>query len=48
MVGLLIDLRAAFDSIDREVLIKAMRERNIREGLINRIEEAQKENSKEE
>lgn len=27
MVALFIDLKAAFDSVDREILVKAMRER---------------------
>lgn len=34
-----VDLKVAFDSVDRGRLIKAMREREIREGLIMRLEE---------
>ncbi|RLU21743.1 hypothetical protein DMN91_006119 [Ooceraea biroi] len=39
LVALFLDLRAAFDSVDRGVLIKAMREREVREGLVDRCEE---------
>lgn len=39
MVALFVDLRAAFDSVDRGVLIEMMKERRIREGLVRRIEE---------
>ncbi|XP_011862008.1 PREDICTED: uncharacterized protein LOC105558746 [Vollenhovia emeryi] len=39
LVVLFLDLKAAFDSVDRGILIKAMRERGIREGLISRCEE---------
>lgn len=38
-----VDLKAAFDSLDREVLMEAMRERGVREGLRNRIEEVYRE-----
>lgn len=38
-----VDLRAAFDSMDRGELIKAMRKRRVREGLIERIEERNEE-----
>lgn len=34
-----VDLKAAFDSVDRGMLIKTIRERRIREGLIERLEE---------
>ena len=37
------DLRAAFDSVDRREVIKAMRERGIREGLVERTEEVLRE-----
>lgn len=33
------DLRAAFDSVDRERLIKVMRERGVREGLVPMCED---------
>jgi len=39
LVALFGDLRAAFDSVDREVLVEAMRERGIKESLISRMEE---------
>jgi len=42
-VALFVDLKAAFDSVDRGVLIEAMRERGIREGLISRVEEVMRE-----
>lgn len=39
-MSLSVDLKAAFDStdreIDREILIKALRERGVREGLVER------------
>jgi len=35
---LFVDLKAAFDSVDRDILIRTMRERGVREGLIDRIE----------
>jgi len=43
MIVLFIDLKAAFDSVDRDTLMRAMRERGVREGLVNRIEEILKE-----
>ena len=39
MVALFIDLKAAFDSVDREVLWRAMEERGVSEDLRRRIEE---------
>lgn len=39
MIALFVDLKAAFDMIDREVLVETMRERGIREGLVRRVEE---------
>lgn len=39
MVALFIDLRAAFDSVDRGVLIGMMKKKRIKEGLIRRVEE---------
>lgn len=38
-MALFVDLRAAFDSMDRRVLYKATREGRIREGLIERVKE---------
>lgn len=43
MAALFVDLKAAFDSVDRKILVKTMRERGIREGLIVRIEEMLRE-----
>ncbi|XP_071572942.1 uncharacterized protein [Temnothorax nylanderi] len=43
LIACFVDLRAAFDSVDRGVLIKAMRERGIREGLVRRTEEILRE-----
>jgi len=42
-VALFVDLKAAFDSVDRGVLLEAMRERGIREGLVSRVEEIMRE-----
>lgn len=39
VVALFINLKAAFDSVDREILREAMRERRIREGLIESVME---------
>ena len=38
-----VDLRAAFDSMNRGVVIRSMRERGIREGLVEKVEEMLKE-----
>lgn len=43
LVVLFMNLKAAFDSVNRGVLIEAMREREIRERLIGRVEEMVKE-----
>ena len=43
MVVLFVDMKAAFDSVDREVLVKAMRGRGVREGLVVRCEEVLRE-----
>lgn len=32
LVSLFVDLKAAFNSVDREILIRALRERRIRDG----------------
>lgn len=39
MVAFLVDLKTAFDSVDRNILIRVIKERGIREGLISRCEE---------
>lgn len=46
MVVLFVDLRAAFDTVDREILWKTMRERGIREELVRRCEDMLKETRK--
>lgn len=38
-----IDLRAAFDSVNREVLVREMRKRRVSEGLVVRCEEVLRE-----
>jgi len=43
MVAMFVDLKAAFDSVDRKVLLNTMREKGIREGLIERVEEVLRE-----
>lgn len=40
MVALFIHLKAAFDTMDRRVLLDGMRKKGIRKGLIGRMEEA--------
>lgn len=43
MVATFVNLKAVFDSVDRKVLLEAMKERGVREGLRSRIEEGYKE-----
>lgn len=43
IIALFIDLKAAFDSVDRGILVKAMEERGVREGLVIRVEEILRE-----
>lgn len=43
MLALFVDLKAAFDSVDKGILLEAMRKRGIREGLSKRVEEMMKE-----
>ena len=43
MLVLFVDLKAAFDSVDRGVLIRAMRKRRVREGLVARCGEVLQE-----
>lgn len=39
MYGFFIDLKAAFDKVDRRILWRAMEERGIRRGLVERVKE---------
>jgi len=43
MVAAFIDLRAAFDSVDREILLRMMRRRGVREGITERVWEVLRE-----
>jgi len=43
LVALFVDFKAAFDSVDRGVLVETMRERGVREGLVRRVEELLRE-----
>ncbi|XP_046142799.1 uncharacterized protein LOC123988066 [Osmia bicornis bicornis] len=43
VIAFFIDLRAAFDSVDRGVLMEALRERGVREGLRKRVKELLRE-----
>lgn len=43
LVALFVDLKAAFDSVDREVLVGTMRECGIREGLTVSVEQVIRE-----
>lgn len=42
-MALFIDLKAAFDSVDRRRLVSAMKERGVREGLVERVQEVLRE-----
>lgn len=43
MVAIFVNLRAAFDSVDREELVKGMRKLRVRKGLVERVEEILRE-----
>lgn len=43
MVAFFVDLRVAFDSVDREILGREMRKRGVREGLVRMCEDILKE-----
>lgn len=43
MVVLFVDLRAVFDTANREILLKTMREREVKEGLEKRCEKVVRE-----
>ena len=42
-MAMFVDLRAAFDLVNRRVLLRSMREREIREGLVKKMKELLKE-----
>lgn len=43
IIAMFVDLKAAFDSVDRSILIKAMREQRLMERLVVRVEEVMRE-----
>ncbi|KAL6419175.1 hypothetical protein ACFW04_014052 [Cataglyphis niger] len=43
LVAFFIDLKTAFDSVDRRKLVKVMRERGVREGLVKRSDDILRE-----
>jgi len=43
LITVFVDLRAAFDSVDRGILLRALRERGVREGLVVRVAELLRE-----
>lgn len=38
-----VELKSAFDSVNREVLLKTLRQRGIREGLVERVVKVMRE-----
>lgn len=42
-MALFVELKSAFDSVNREVLLKTMRQRGIREGLVERVVKVMRE-----
>jgi len=43
LTAMFVDFKAVFHSVDRKVLLEAMRERGIKKGLIKRVEEILRE-----
>lgn len=43
LVALFVDIKAAFDSVDREILIGIMKEMGVRERLTERVEQVVRE-----
>jgi len=43
MIALFVDLKTAFDSVDRAILLEALREREVRRGLMERAGEIMSE-----
>lgn len=46
MTAIFINLRAAFDSVDREILVKTMQKRRVIESLVERVEMLEKTRSR--
>lgn len=43
LIALFVDLTAAFDTVSRKTVVEAMKERGVRKGLVERIEEVLRE-----
>lgn len=43
LIALFVDLKAAFDTVSRKTVVEAMKERGVRKGLVERIEEVLRE-----
>lgn len=43
VVAMFMNLKAAFDSVDRGVFVETMKQKGIREGLVERVEEVLRE-----
>lgn len=43
LIALFVDLKAAFDTVSRKTAVEAMKERGVRKGLVERIEEVLRE-----
>lgn len=43
LIALFVDLKAAFDTVSRKTVVEAMKERGVRKGLVERIEEMLRE-----
>lgn len=39
LIALFVDLKAAFDTVSRKTVVEAMKERGVRKGLVEKIEE---------
>lgn len=46
MVNLFVDMTVTFDSVDRRVLVEAMKKKGVREGLVERVREGVEGNGK--
>lgn len=43
VVALFVELKSVFDSVNREVLLKTMRQRGIRKGLVEKVVKVMRE-----